>query len=120
MAKKIDVVKGVLFEAGKGGFKTGAASVLSDEIVALFNKHLGKYIPSWLVELPMFKSVEAALVPGLVFALATFSGEEGDDGLIDKAKRVSLLAFEGKVHDLTRDLWKDLRPLLEDIAKLKA
>ena len=114
---KSNVVTGMLVGAGKSGFKTGSASVVSDEIVALFNKHLGKYLPSMLTSLPMFREVEGVLVPGLVCALATFMGE--GDGVADKVRRVSLLAFEGKVHDLTRDLWGELRPLFEDIAKLK-
>jgi len=103
-----------LTEEGKEGFQSGAGAVGADEIVKLFHKHFDSKLPSWWGSVPMMKDLEATLVPGLLFLVATFANNK----YAKKAEKLCLAAFRGKVHDLTKHLWADVRPLFEELSSL--
>ena len=103
-----------LMAEGKEGFQSGAGAVTADELVTLFHKHFGDKVPSWLTSLPYARDVEAAVVPALLFLVASFL----DNKYSGKVASLCLTALRGKVHDLTKLLWTEVRPLFEELTSL--
>lgn len=106
-------LKEIMVES-KEGFQSGAGAVTADELVNLFHKHFGDKVPSWLSDLPYVRDVEAAVVPALLYLVANFV----DNKHTKKVESVCLMALRGKVHDVTKLVWKEVRPLFEELSNL--
>ena len=96
------------------GAKTAVGSITSEEVVALFHKHFGDKLPGWWGLIPNVQAVESTVIPGLVYLSTLFI----DNKYAKKLQGPVLLAWQGRVHDDVKALWKSLFPFLKELSSM--